>query len=36
MNEFDLKAAEWDNNPIIWDRAEVIANEIKRLIPLKG
>jgi ubiquinone/menaquinone biosynthesis C-methylase UbiE len=34
MNEFDLKAAEWDNNPIIWDRAEAIANEIKRLIPL--
>jgi tRNA (cmo5U34)-methyltransferase len=34
MNEFDLKAAEWDNNQIIWDRAEAIANEIKRLIPL--
>ena len=35
MNEFDLKAAEWDQNPIVWDRAEAIANEIKRLIPLK-
>src|SRR5450759_403382 len=35
MNEFDLKAAEWDQNPIIWERAEAIANEIKRLIPLK-
>jgi tRNA (cmo5U34)-methyltransferase len=34
MNEFDLKAAEWDQNPIVWDRAEAIANEIKRLIPL--
>jgi ubiquinone/menaquinone biosynthesis C-methylase UbiE len=34
MNEFDIKAAEWDQNPIIWKRAEVIANEIKRLIPL--
>jgi tRNA (cmo5U34)-methyltransferase len=34
MNEFDLKAAEWDNNPIIWDRAEAIAEEIKKLIPL--
>jgi len=34
MNEFDLKAAEWDNNPIIWDRAEAIANEMKRIIPL--
>ena len=34
MNEFDIKAAGWDQNPIIWERAEVIANEIKRLIPL--
>jgi len=34
MNEFDLKAAEWDQNPIIWERAEAIAKEIKRLIPL--
>jgi tRNA (cmo5U34)-methyltransferase len=34
MNEFDLKAAEWDNNPVIWDRAEAIAKEIRRLIPL--
>lgn len=34
MNEFDLKAAEWDNNPIIWDRAEAISKEIKKLIPL--
>jgi len=33
MNDFDLKAAEWDNNPIIWDHAEAIAKEIKRLIP---
>jgi len=35
MNEFDLKAAEWDQNPIIWERANAIANEMKRLIPLK-
>ena len=34
MNEFDLKAAGWDQNPIVWDSAEAIANEIKRLIPL--
>lgn len=34
MNEFDIKAAGWDQNPIIWERAEAIANEIKRLIPL--
>jgi ubiquinone/menaquinone biosynthesis C-methylase UbiE len=33
MNEFDLKAAEWDQNPIIFERAEAIANEIKRLLP---
>ena len=35
MNEFDIKAAEWDQNPIIWERAKAIANEIKKLIPLK-
>jgi len=34
MNEFDLKAAEWDLNPMHWDRSEAIANEIKSLIPL--
>ena len=32
---FDIKAAGWDQNPLIWYRAEAIANEIKRLIPLK-
>lgn len=35
MNEFDTKAAEWDKNPMHWDRSEAIANEIKKLIPLK-
>ena len=35
MNEFDIKAAEWDNNPMHWDRSEAIANEIIKLIPLK-
>jgi tRNA (cmo5U34)-methyltransferase len=34
MNEFDLKAAEWDNNPTHWDRSEAIVNEIRNLIPL--
>ncbi len=34
MNEFDIKAAEWDKNPMHWDRSEAIANEIKKLIPL--
>ena len=36
MNEFDLKAAEWDKDPVIWQRAEAIANEMKRIIPLKN
>jgi tRNA (cmo5U34)-methyltransferase len=34
MNEFDLKASEWDQNPMHWDRSAAIANEIKSLIPL--
>jgi len=34
MNEFDIKAAAWDKNPMHWDRSEAIANEIKKLIPL--
>jgi tRNA (cmo5U34)-methyltransferase len=35
MNEFDIKAAEWDKNPMHWDRSEAIANEIKELVPLR-
>jgi tRNA (cmo5U34)-methyltransferase len=35
MNEFDIKAAGWDSNPMHWDRSEAIANEIIKLIPLK-
>ena len=34
MNEFDIKAAEWDKNPMHWDRSEAISNQIKKLIPL--
>jgi tRNA (cmo5U34)-methyltransferase len=34
MNEFDIKAAEWDKNPMHWDRSEVISDQIKKLIPL--
>jgi tRNA (cmo5U34)-methyltransferase len=34
MNEFDIKAAEWDKNPMHWDRSEAIAKEIIKLIPL--
>ena len=34
MNEFDIKAAGWDQNPMHWDRSEAISNQIKKLIPL--
>jgi len=34
INEFDMKAAEWDKNPMHWDRSEAIAKEIIKLIPL--
>ena len=35
MNEFDIKAAEWDKNQMHWERSAAIASEIKRIIPLK-
>lgn len=35
MNEFDVKAIQWDNNPMHWDRSEAIAKEIIKHIPLK-
>jgi tRNA (cmo5U34)-methyltransferase len=35
MNEFDIKANEWDYNPMHWDRSVAIAKEIIKLIPLK-
>ena len=34
MNEFDIKAAGWDQNPMHWDRSLAIAEHIKMLIPL--
>jgi tRNA (cmo5U34)-methyltransferase len=34
MNDFDLKAAEWDKNPVHWDRSVAITNQIKKLVPL--
>jgi ubiquinone/menaquinone biosynthesis C-methylase UbiE len=34
MNEFDIKAAEWDSDPMHWDRSEAVAKEIMNLIPL--
>jgi tRNA (cmo5U34)-methyltransferase len=34
MNEFDIKAIGWDNNPMHWDRSEAIADGIKKIIPI--
>lgn len=34
MNEFDIKAANWDQNPMILDRARAIASEILKLVPV--
>ena len=34
MNEFDIKASDWDQNQMHWDRSEAIANEIKKTIHL--
>jgi SAM-dependent methyltransferase len=33
INEFDIKAVEWDKNPIHWDRSVAITSRIKKLIP---
>jgi len=34
VNEFDIKAAEWDNNPMHRERSEAITNGITDSIPL--
>jgi tRNA (cmo5U34)-methyltransferase len=34
MNEFDLKAAGWDDNPMHRERSEAVAGAIKHTIPL--
>lgn len=36
MSEFDIKAADWDNNPMHWARSEAIVEEIKKRIPLNS
>jgi tRNA (cmo5U34)-methyltransferase len=36
MNEFDIKAAGWDQNQMHWDRSEAIAGEIRKQIPLRS
>jgi 2-polyprenyl-3-methyl-5-hydroxy-6-metoxy-1,4-benzoquinol methylase len=33
--EFDIKAREWDNNPMNWDRSAAVADQIKEIIPLR-
>ena len=35
INDFNEKAAGWDNNPMHWERSEAIAKEIIELIPIK-
>jgi tRNA (cmo5U34)-methyltransferase len=34
MNEFDLKASEWDKNPMHWDRSVAIVNELLKQVPV--
>lgn len=34
MNEFDMKAAGWDSNPMHTERSKAVAAHIKELIPL--
>lgn len=34
MNEFDIKASGWDQNPMHWDRSLAVASQIRELIPL--
>lgn len=36
MNEFDIKAAEWDQSKMHRERAEAIAAELMKQIPLKS
>ncbi|MBE0667263.1 MAG: class I SAM-dependent methyltransferase, partial [Bacteroidales bacterium] len=35
-SEFDGKAADWDKNPMHWDRSVAITDQIKQLIPLNS
>jgi tRNA (cmo5U34)-methyltransferase len=36
MSEFDIKAADWDKNPMHWDRSEAIVKEIRKRISLNS
>jgi tRNA (cmo5U34)-methyltransferase len=35
LNEFDLKACEWDNNPVHAERSSAIAGALQGMVPLK-
>jgi len=35
MNEFDIKAAGWDQNPMHWDRSVAIVKELLRQVPVR-
>ena len=35
MNEFDIKAAGWDQNPMHWDRSVAIVKELLRQMPVR-
>ena len=35
MSEFDERAADWDKNPMHWDRSVAIAHEILKIVPVK-
>jgi len=34
LNEFDIKASEWDKNPMHWDRSVAITDLMREVIPL--
>jgi ubiquinone/menaquinone biosynthesis C-methylase UbiE len=35
MSEFDIKAADWDQNPMHWDRSVAIVNELLKQVPVR-
>ena len=36
MSEFDIRAAEWDQNPVHWNRSVAIVEEIRKRIPMNS
>ena len=34
MNEFDIKAREWDQNPMHWDRSKAVTEKLLKTIPV--